>query len=87
MIKNVKDTINYTIKTTENCTEFEEYMDETISFMREGVPDGYVLDIYYITNCDYWNNNPPEPAPLKLTVHIIGKNLDSISGFDLYHTH
>jgi len=86
LLQNTKNIINNTIRTTPYCPDFMTKMRELKDFLDKRIPrGGYSLSIGYRLNCTYWNNSPPNPPPLNLTIYIIGKNVETSSGVDLYH--
>lgn len=86
LLENMKDAVNRTIKSTPDCPDFSQKMDELDSFMRSmGPKEGYALSIDYTLNCTRWNNPPSSDPPLNITMHIVGKGLDTYSRLAMYH--
>jgi len=86
LLENMKNAVNRTIKSTPDCPDFSQKMDELDSFMRSmGPKEGYALSIDYTLNCTHWNNPPPSDPPLNITMHIAGKGLDTYSRLAMYH--
>lgn len=92
-VNNIIDLVNYTIISQEDtadpiadCVDFENNLIELMSSVRDDLSrEGYLLMSDYSLDCGYWNNNPPMPAPLKLTISYTG-DLESFGTFIFYHT-
>lgn len=86
IFRNVKDMFNETIRTTEECNDAEKNIDELINFLgRKILYGGFTLDLRYNLNCLYWDNTLPDPAPVDLTIKIIGKRSETVGSFEIYH--
>jgi hypothetical protein len=84
LLANVKDSINRTIKTTPDCTDFSAKMKELKDFMDRSVPQrGYSLALSYKVNCVNWAS--ATDPPLNLTIQIIGKGGDTSARVYMYH--
>lgn len=75
-----------TLLTSPSCTDARESFNDMTSFLQSRVLSGYFLEYSARLNCAYWNNPPPQPPPLNVTIHVTGKGLDSYSNFNLYRT-
>ena len=85
LLRNTRDAVNRTMAGTPDCADFEVNMRELKDFLDMSVPrGGYSLSVSYRLNCTYWGNSPPQPAPLNLTVQIVGKGSDTSSTTCLY---
>jgi hypothetical protein len=86
LLKNTKNIINQTIKTTPECEDFSKKMEELNDFLNTRIPlRGYVLSIKYRLNCTYWANTYPNNAPLNLTIQITGKGSETSSTVYMYN--
>ncbi|MCJ7816310.1 MAG: hypothetical protein MUP55_00495 [Candidatus Aenigmarchaeota archaeon] len=86
LLQNTKNIINNTIRTTPDCPDFMTKMKELKDFLDKRIPrGGYSLSLGYRLNCTYWDNSPPQTAPLNLTIQIVGKNVETSSRVYLYH--
>jgi hypothetical protein len=85
LFKNVKDVVTLGLKTSVDCTDAKENLEELVYFLNKELISGYSLDLKYKLNCTYWNNTPPLPAPLNLSIHIIGKETDTTGSFEIYN--
>lgn len=86
LLKNTKNIINQTIKTTPECGDFSKKMEEFNNFLGTRIPlRGYVLSIKYRLNCTYWSNTYPNNTPLNLTIQITGKGSETSSTVYMYH--
>jgi hypothetical protein len=84
LLDNVKTMAEQTMENSQSCTEARESLNELKSFLQSRVFSGYFLEFMYRLNCANWNNNPPSPAPLNVTIHITGENIDTSGNFFLY---
>jgi hypothetical protein len=90
MVMNLMETINQSIKSMgdtapEDCREFEYNLKDMISSIKDDLSKrGYILEISYNLDCSYWNNAPPQPPPLNLTMSFAGA-YDYFGGMTFYH--
>lgn len=84
LLNNVKAMTEKTIENSQSCDEARESLNELKSFLQSHVFSGYFLEFRYRLNCAYWNNVPPNPNPLNVTIHITGENIDTSGNFFLY---
>jgi hypothetical protein len=86
LLRNTKDVINATIRSTPDCADFSAKMKELKDFLDRRVPyGGYSLAIDYKLNCSKWTNAAPQPSPLNVTLQIVGKTSETASRVYLYH--
>jgi hypothetical protein len=86
LLQNTKEIINKTIRTTPDCSNFATNLRELKDFLDKRIPrGGYSLSLGYRLNCTYWDNPPPQSAPLNLTIQIVGKYVETSSSVYLYH--
>ncbi|UCC91396.1 MAG: hypothetical protein JSV39_03730 [Candidatus Aenigmatarchaeota archaeon] len=86
---NIIEVVNKTIRETHSCNEtkdsFENNMEEIkISFLKEH-GKAYSIEISYDLDCSKWNNAPPNPGPLKITLSVTGMNKDTRGTYEFYH--
>lgn len=86
---NVLGILNKTVVETYYCNETKDGFAERIeqlkaSFLEEFGRE-YSIEILYSLNCNRWNNVPPGPAPLALTLSVNGQGRDTRGAFQLYH--
>ncbi len=82
---NIVDSINYTIRATDDCPEFENNLKEMLSVMRDDLSkQGYLLQTSYALNCSYWNYVPPAHSPLNITIILAG-DYSSFANMKFYH--
>lgn len=87
LLQNTKNIINKTIRSAPDCQDFRTNMKELNDFLNSRIPlGGYSLSLSYQLDCSNWGNSLPNPAPLNLTLQIIGKNVDTSARMNLYHT-
>jgi len=85
ILKNVNSTISQAIRSATDCADFSKKMDELDTFFGSRIPSrGYLLSLSYRLNCTNWNN-PAGPAPLNLTIQIVGKTSETYSTVYMYH--
>jgi hypothetical protein len=86
--RSVNEMINYTIKTTGSCESgkdnFRQNLGEIESLLsKESANMGYITSISYDLNCSKWNNKPPDPGPLDLTLYTTGLGTETKGSFNL----
>jgi hypothetical protein len=84
---NVMDMFNDTMVTTTDCTSAQSNIEELMLFLsRKIIRGGFTLDLRKRLNCDNWGNTPSSNnPPLNLTVHVIGKESDTLEMVYMYH--
>ena len=86
LLENTKNIINRTIRSTPECADFGAKMEEFNDFLNTRVPPGgYIISLSYRLNCTYWNNLPPNPTPLNVSIFIQGRGSEASSILYLYH--
>ncbi len=89
LLNNMLETVNETIKKTYICNEtkdsFENKMEELKASLLEEHGRVYSIEIGYVINCSNWNNSPPNPSPLNMTVSVSGLGRDTRGTFEFYH--
>ncbi len=72
LLRNTRDIINTTIKSTPDCEVFSDKMESLANFLNSRDPKGgYIISVDYRLNCAYWGNTPPAQAPLNVSVKIV----------------
>jgi hypothetical protein len=84
VLDNMKAMAEQTMSTSLSCEEARTNMDDLRNFLYSRLTSGYFLEFNYRLNCLYWNNGPPSPAPLNLTIQITGENTDTSGSFLIY---
>ena len=92
LLQNTKTLINASIRSTPECADFGAKMKEFNDFLNTRAPQrGYIISMSYRLNCsNYWNNLPPSPAPLNVSIIIQGGAIqggvsEASSILSLYH--
>jgi hypothetical protein len=73
-----------TLKGSQSCLDARDKLRELEGFLKNRILSGYYLDFSYKLTCANWDNAPPDPAPMNLTLHITGKDTDTHGNFFLY---
>ena len=89
IFKNMLDVINTTIKETYVCNETKDNFNDKMIILKNTLLEeygrAYTLEIVYVLDCENWNNVPPNPAPLYMTISVEGVGRDTRGSFDFYH--
>jgi hypothetical protein len=85
VMKGAVDAVNATIMGSPDCSSFRSNLDNLKSFLgSRGAVTGYSIEIGYNLSCDYWGNIYPNPAPVNVSVRVLGNKIDSTSRLRLY---
>ena len=86
LLRNTKDVINATIRSTPDCADFTMNIRELKNFLDRRIPyGGYSLAFDYKLNCNNWTSvGPSQSPPLNVTLQIVGKTSETASRFSLY---
>ena len=84
------EAVNKTITETHSCNEtkdsFKDRMEEMkVSLLDEHGRGAYSIEINYDLDCLKWNNLPPNPGPLKITISIASLGRDTRGTYEFYH--
>ena len=85
-LNSLRDTAEQTVITTSDCADVGKNLNEFEGFFRSHVMESeFVVSADHELNCGNWDNFPPAPPPVVMTVYVKGKGFDSSARFDLYH--
>jgi len=84
LFDNIKIMTDQTLKGSQDCDDARNNLNELNNFLQSRVLSGYFLKFTHRLNCANWNNAPPNPAPLNVTIHITGEDTDTYGNFFLY---
>ena len=85
-MKGLRDAAEQTVITTSDCANVSRNLNEFEGFFRSHVMESnFVVSADHELNCGNWDNLPPAPPPVVMTVYVKGKGFDSAARFDLYH--
>lgn len=88
-LSNVREMFERTVATTETCAEAEENLNELVNFFgAKLIFGGFIIDIGFRLDCADWDNVeslPFNPAPVNLTLKILGSNSEAYSNIEIYH--
>jgi hypothetical protein len=86
---NILGVVNRTMAETHFCNEtkdgFSMRMERLKASLLEEFGREYTIEIAYQLNCSAWDNAPPQPAPLSLTLSVGGQGRDTRGNFVFYH--
>ncbi len=86
--RSMHEMISYTTKSTRNCESgkdnFRQNLGEIESLLsKEGGTMSYITSISYSLNCSNWDNDPPDPSPLDLTLYTTGLGTETKGSFNI----
>lgn len=86
---NIKNNIQYVLDNSKDCDSAKDNIDELLSFLGQQMVSGYVFDFKYELNCTNWENAPPDPCLLKVTLKTVKmikgkKSVETEEGFCFY---
>jgi len=85
LLRNTKEVINTTIRSTPDCTVFTANIKELKDFLDRRIPyGGYSLSLDYKLNCTKWANSYPQASPMNVTLQIVGKTSETASRVYFY---
>ncbi|MEE9323659.1 MAG: hypothetical protein V3U72_03865 [Candidatus Aenigmarchaeota archaeon] len=88
-LNNIIEAVNETIRETYYCNGTKDSFEDRISEMKisflEEHGRAYSMDILYDLDCSNWNNLPPGPSPLEITISVISSGMDTRGTFEFYH--
>jgi hypothetical protein len=89
LLKNMLETVNETIRETYSCNEtkdsFENKLEELKTSLLEEHGRVYSIEIAYVLNCLNWDNSPPNPGPLNMTISVSALGRDTRGSSEFYH--
>jgi len=87
LVKGVRDAANAALAGSADCGALKANMEVLKSFLdSRSASAGYAIEFSYVIDCQSFGNSPPSPAPLNITVRILGSDIDSTSRFSLYRS-
>ncbi len=84
LFENVKSMAGQTLLGSGDCDSARDNLNDLRSFLNSRILRGYSLDFKYRLYCSNWNNLPPSPAPLNVTIHVTGEETDTHGDFLFY---
>ncbi|MCK4335368.1 MAG: hypothetical protein KAW40_01445 [Candidatus Aenigmarchaeota archaeon] len=89
LFSNMIEIVNKTITETHSCNEtkdsFYNKMEEMKISLLEEHGRVYSIEINYDLDCSKWNNLPPNPGPLKITISVASLGRDTRGTYEFYH--
>jgi hypothetical protein len=85
-MKGLREAAEQTVITTSDCANVSRNLNEFEGFFRSQVMEsGFVVSADHELECGNWDNLPPDPPPVVITLYVKGKGFDSSTTLDLYH--
>jgi len=85
LVKSIRDAANATLLNSADCPALGADIEALKSFLNaRSASAGYAMEFGYAIDCTSFGNTPPNPAPLNVTIRILGSGIDSTSSFGLY---
>jgi len=85
LVESIRNAANATLTSSADCDALNANMDVLRSFISSrSASTGYAIEFDYASDCSALGNSPPDPAPLNVSVRVLGSGIDSTTKFSLY---
>ncbi len=78
LLQSIRDSLDRTMKTSENCNEAKKNLQELQTFFnKQSITGGFVPDIDYKFECGYWFNYEPDQHALNFSITVTGEDTET----------